>query len=63
MPTGQRRSSEDIDVLSGLSRHQQHQAARVVASASLDSADCAELLAALGLDPAEWSSLDDHDLP
>jgi hypothetical protein len=50
---------EDIDALSGLSWHQQHQAVRVVASASVDAADCAQLLAALGLYPADWSSLDD----
>ena len=47
--------------MSGLSRHDCHQAARVVASASVDAADCAQLLAALGLDPADWPSFDDHD--
>jgi lysophospholipid acyltransferase (LPLAT)-like uncharacterized protein len=56
---GERGSSEDIETLFGLSRHQQHQAARVVASASVDAEDCAQLLAALGLDPADLSSLDD----
>ena len=45
----------------GLSRHDCHQAARVVASASTDAIDCAQLLAALGLDPADWTSFDHHD--
>jgi hypothetical protein len=59
--TGKRSSRDDIDELFGLSRYQQHQAARVVASASSDSVDCAHLLSVLGLDPADWSSLDDDD--
>jgi hypothetical protein len=53
-----RKPYEDLDMQSGLSWHQQHQAARVVASASEDADDCAQLLAALGLDPTDWSSLD-----
>lgn len=56
-----RKPYEDLDMQFRLSWHQQHQAARVVASASVDAADCAQLLAALGLDAADQSSLDDHD--
>jgi hypothetical protein len=56
-----RKPYEDLDMQSGLSGHQQHQAARVVASASVDAADCAQLLAALGLEPADWSSLEDRN--
>jgi hypothetical protein len=37
----------------GLSWHQHHRVARVVASASADATDCAELLAALGIHPAD----------
>lgn len=37
----------------GLSWHQHHRVARVVASASADAADCALLLAALGIHPAD----------
>jgi hypothetical protein len=37
----------------GLSWYQHHQVARVVASASTDAADCALLLAALGIHPAD----------
>lgn len=37
----------------GLSWHQHHRAARVVASASTDAVDCALLLAALGIHPAD----------
>jgi hypothetical protein len=36
-----------------LSWYQRHQVARVVASASTDAADCARLLAALGIHPAD----------
>ena len=36
----------------GLTWEQEHRAARVVASASVDAQDCAMLLAVLGLDPA-----------
>jgi len=39
--------------VSGLSGHQEYQAARLVASASTDAADCAQLLAALGIHPAD----------
>jgi hypothetical protein len=60
-----RKPYEDLDMQSGLSGHQQHQAARVVASASVDAAvdaaDCARLLAALGLEPADWSSSEDRN--
>lgn len=44
----------------GLTRHEEYRAARLVASASTDAADCALLLAALGIHPADWPSLDDH---
>ena len=37
----------------GLSWDQHHQVARVVASASTDAKDCAQLLAALGVHPAD----------
>ena len=37
----------------GLSWYQHHRVARVVASASIDAADCALLLAALGIHPAD----------
>lgn len=37
----------------GLSWHQHHRVARVVASAATDATDCARLLAALGVDPAD----------
>jgi hypothetical protein len=40
----------------GLSWHQQHRVARVVASAATDAADCALLLAALGIHPADGLS-------
>ena len=44
----------------GLTRRQEYRAARLVASASTDAADCAQLLAALGIHPADWPALDDH---
>lgn len=56
---GERTPREDTATLSGLTWHQQCRAARVVASASVDAEDCAQLLAALGLGLADWSSLDD----
>lgn len=37
----------------GLTWYQHHRVARVVASASTDAADCALLLAALGIHPAD----------
>lgn len=37
----------------GLTRYQLHRVARVVASASTDATDCALLLAALGIHPAD----------
>ena len=37
----------------GLSWHQQHRVARLVASASIDARDCAVLLATLGIHPAD----------
>ena len=37
----------------GLTWQQHHRVARVVASASIDAADCALLLAALGIHPAD----------
>jgi hypothetical protein len=37
----------------GLTWHQHHRVARVVASASTDATDCALLLAALGIHPAD----------
>jgi hypothetical protein len=40
----------------GLSWHQQHRVARVVASAATDAADCAMLLATLGIHPADGLS-------
>ena len=46
--------------ISGLSWQQEYQAARLVASASTDAADCALLLAALGIHPADWPSSDKH---
>lgn len=45
----------------GLTRQQEYRAARLVASASNDAADCALLLAALGIHPADWPPLDDHE--
>ncbi len=42
----------------GLSWLQQHRVARVVASASIDAADCALLLAVLGIHPADGLSVD-----
>lgn len=44
----------------GLTWHEEYRAARLVASASTDAADCALLLAALGIHPADWPSFDDH---
>jgi hypothetical protein len=41
----------------GLSWYQQHRAARLVASASIDATDCALLLAALGIHPADGLSI------
>jgi hypothetical protein len=58
---GERRPPEDFETLYALSRYQQHQAARVVATASVDAADCAQLLAVLGIDPTNLSTLDDND--
>jgi lysophospholipid acyltransferase (LPLAT)-like uncharacterized protein len=40
------------DTSFNLTWEQEHQAARVVASASVDAEDCAMLLAVLGLNPA-----------
>lgn len=40
------------DTTFNLTWEQEHRAARVVASASVDAADCAMLLAVLGLNPA-----------
>ncbi|WP_084434733.1 hypothetical protein [Kibdelosporangium aridum] len=39
-----------------LNREQRYRGVRVVASAADDSADCLQLLAALGLDPADGRS-------
>lgn len=50
----------------GLSWYQHHRVARVVASASIDAADCALLLAALGIHPADGLPalvVADHDGP
>jgi len=40
----------------GLTWNQHHRAARLVASASTDAVDCAQLLAALGIHPADGLS-------
>ncbi|HEY7594483.1 MAG TPA: hypothetical protein VH969_15140 [Actinophytocola sp.] len=59
--TRERSSHPDlVDEVSGLSWHQEYRAARLVASSSADAADCAQLLAALGIHPADWPSLDEH---
>ncbi|MFC0114047.1 hypothetical protein [Kibdelosporangium aridum] len=39
-----------------MNREQRHRGVRVVASAADDAADCLQLLAALGLDPADGRS-------
>jgi hypothetical protein len=44
----------------GLSSDQEYRAARVVASASTDAADCVMLLAVLGLRAAVPLAFDDH---
>lgn len=49
-----------VDEVSGLSWRQEYRAARLVASVSANAADCAELLAALGIRPTDWPSLDEH---
>jgi len=48
-----------VDEVTGLSRHQEYRVARLVASASADAADCAQLLAALGIRPVDWPPLDE----
>lgn len=59
--TRERPSHPDlVDAASGLSWHQEYRAARLVASSSADAADCAQLLAALGIHPADWPSFDEH---
>ncbi|ONI91888.1 hypothetical protein ALI144C_00465 [Actinosynnema sp. ALI-1.44] len=49
-------SVHDLDTLN---REQRHRGVRAVASAAHDAADCVQLLAALGLDPADGRSPSD----
>ena len=54
--------SEIVDEVSGLSCDQEYRAARLVASVSADAADCAQLLAVLGIRPADGLTRGEHPI-